>query len=67
MARETDTEALCPPLGPGGDWDRIHPVYPIIKAMNPLVFEGRKSATPPPAGRHPGNARVTTAVEGKWV
>ncbi len=37
-----------------GDWDHIHPVYPIIKAMNPLVFEGRKSTTPPPAGRHPG-------------
>ncbi len=54
LAREADTEALCPSLGPGGDWDHIHPVYPIIKAMNPLVFEGRKSTTPPPAGRHPG-------------
>ncbi len=67
LIRGTDTEALCPPLGPGGDWYRIRTVYPIIKAMNPLVFEGRKSATSPPAGRHPGNARVTTVAEGKWV
>ncbi len=67
MAQATDTEALCPPLGPGEDWDRIRPVYLIIKAMNPLVFGGRKCTTPPPAGRHPGNARETTIAGGKWV